>query len=153
YVSRDWTLDPDWDLRVTATHYTYPNDPRQASYDYEELVTGLSFKSRLFATVAWTPNLTRYANSSFVENKTALSYELAAVQPLLGQLSGSAGIGYYDLPAALQADYWFWNVGLACSLGHAQVVVAYIDTDSGAAQAFGYEVTGSRWTGSVAWKF
>jgi hypothetical protein len=32
-------------------------------------------------------------------------------------------------------------------------MLAYIDTDSTATQAFGYEVTGNRWAGSVAWKF
>jgi uncharacterized protein (TIGR02001 family) len=153
YVSRDWPLNDDWGLRVTASHYTYPNDPRVASYEYEELVTGVSFKSRLFATVAWTPNLTRYSNSGFVRNESALSYEIAAIQPFFEQLSGSAGIGYYDLPSTLRADYWFWNVGLAYSLGRTQIVVSYIDTDAAAAESFGYELTGSRWAGSVGWKF
>jgi uncharacterized protein (TIGR02001 family) len=153
YVSRDWTLDDDWDLRITATHYTFPNDPRQSSYDYEELITSLSYKARLFTTVTWTPNLTRYSNNGFVRNETATSYEVAAIQPLLAQVSGSLGVGYYDLPGVLRADYWFWNVGLAYSLGRAQLMLAYIDTDSTATQAFGYEVTGNRWAGSVAWKF
>ena len=153
YISRDWSLNDDWALRVTASHYTYPNDPRVASYDYEELVTGLSFKSRLFATVAWTPNLTRYSNNGFVRNESAMSYELAAIQPFFEQLSGSAGIGYYDLPGALRADYWFWNVGLAYSLGRTRIMVSYIDTDADALEAFGYEVTGSRWAGSLGWKF
>ena len=153
YISRDWSLNDDWALRMTATHYTYPNDPRVTSYDYEELVTGLSFKSRLFATVAWTPNLTRYSSHGFVRNESAVSYELAAIQPFFERLSGSAGVGYYDLPGALRADYWFWNVGLAYSLGRTQIMLAYIDTDADALEAFGYEVTGSRWAGSVGWKF
>jgi uncharacterized protein (TIGR02001 family) len=153
YVSRDWTLNSDWAVQVTATHYTFPNDPRQSSYDYEELTTSLSYKSRLFASATWTPNLTRYSNFGFVRNQSAVSYEMAATQPLIRQISASAGLGYYDLPSPLQADYWFWNLGLACSFGRAQLALTYIDTDETAAHAFGYEVTGSRWAGSLAWRF
>ncbi len=153
YISRDWTLDADWEVRTTLTHYSYAQDPRQSDYEYDELITSLGYRSRLFATVAWSPNTTRYSRGWLASNDTALSYEFAAVQPLFRQLSASAGIGYYDLPAVLDADYWFWNVGLACSLGHAQVTFSYIDTDDNAGRAFGYQTTGQRWAGSVAWRF
>jgi len=153
YISRGWILSPDWDLRTTLTHYTYPDDPRRASYDYDELVASLGYQSRLFATVAWSPNATRYSHSGWVEDSTALSYELTAVQPLIGQLAASAGVGYYDLARELESDYWYWNVGLACSLGHAQFAVSYIDTDQNASRALGYENTGGRWAGSVTWRF
>jgi hypothetical protein len=82
-----------------------------------------------------------------------LTYELAATQPLVGPIAASAGVGYYDLPSLLHADYWFWNVGLACSLGRTQVAVAYIGSDSSAERAFGYDRAGRHWSGSVAWRF
>lgn len=153
YVGHSWTLDEDWDARVTLTHYLYPGDSRQLEYDYDEVVSTLGYRSRLFATVAWSPNVTRYANGTWVEDATALSYEVAASQPVLGQLSALAGAGYYDLPSKLDADYWFWNAGLSCSVGRAQFIVSYIDTDSNATRAFGYKPAGGRWAGTVAWRF
>jgi uncharacterized protein (TIGR02001 family) len=153
YLGRSWTLNADWDARVTLTHYMYPGDSRQLKYDYDEVVTTLGYRSRLFATVAWSPNVTRYANGPWVDDATALSYELAASQPLFSRLSALAGVGYYDLPSKLDADYWFWNAGVSCTVGHAQLIVSYIDTDSNASRAFGYQTTGGRWAGTVAWRF
>ena len=153
YLSRQWLLDEDWDLRVTLSHYTYPDDPRTYSYDYDEVIVALGYESRLFATVAWSPNTTMYGNGALAINQSALTYELAATQPLVGPIAASAGVGYYDLPSLLDADYWFWNVGLACSLGRTQVAVAYIGSDGNAERAFGYDRAGHQWSGSVAWRF
>lgn len=153
YLSRDWTLDRNWDARLSLTHYAYPNDERLLRYDYDELTGTLSYRSRLFATIAWSPDASRYSNGTVVQDQTAVSYEITASQALNQQWSTSAGVGYYDLPAALHADYWFWNVSLACVLGHAQLAVSYIDTSQPALDAFGYEVAGSRWVGSLAWRF
>lgn len=153
YLGRDWMLNRDWDARVSLTHYAYPNDARLLRYDHDELTGTLSYRSRLFATIAWSPNASRYSNGRVVQDQRAVSYELTAAQPLNSQWSASAGIGYYDLPAALQAGYWFWNVGLACVLGRTQLALSYIDTSRPATDAFGYPLAGSRWVGSLAWRF
>jgi len=153
YLSRDWMLNHDWNARVSLTHYAYPNDARLLDYDYDELAGTLSYRSRLFTTVAWSPNTSRYSNGKVVWDQRAISYEITASQPLNSQWSASAGLGYYDLPTILQADYWYWNVGLACTLGRAQLAVSYIDTSRSATDAFGYPLAGSRWVGSLAWRF
>lgn len=153
YISRDWAIGQDWNVRLNLTHYMYPDDPRPLQYDYDELIASVGYQSRLFATVAWSPNASRYSNGVVVEDRTAISYEFAASQPLIGQLSASAGVGYYDLPSRLNADYWFWNAGLACLIGRTQLTLAYIDTDRNAKRAFGYQTAGSRWAGSLAWRF
>lgn len=153
YLSRDWMLNRDWNARASLTHYAYPNDVRRLRYDYDELTGTLNYRSRLFTTIAWSPNTSRYSNGRMVRDRRAVSYEVTASQPLNTQWSASAGFGYYDLPTALQADYWFWNVGLACSLGRAQLAVSYIDSSRPAAEAFGYSLAGSRWVGSLAWRF
>lgn len=153
YLGRDWPLGADWDLRTTLTHYTYPDDPRTSSYDYDELAGTLSYRSRLFATVAWSPNITRYSRYGWAHNQSAVSYELTAMQPLIHRIAASAGVGFYDMPHALDADYWFWNVGVACALGRTELTLSYIGTDADAAHAFGYDITADRWAGSVAWRF
>lgn len=153
YASRNWAIDQNWDARLSLTHYFYPADARPLRYDYDEVVATLSYQSRIFATVAWSPDVSRYSNATVVKRQAATSWELTATQPLIGQLAVALGAGYYDLPAQLNADYWFWNAGLACSVGHAQFAVTYIDTDETAVNAFSYEVAGSRWVGSLAWMF
>jgi uncharacterized protein (TIGR02001 family) len=153
YAGRHWTISPDWDARLGLTHYFYARDQRPLRYDYNEVIATLGYRSRVFATIAWSPDVSRYANGTAVKHQAATSYELTATQPLIGQLSASMGAGYYDLPTQLAADYWFWNAGLSCSIGRAQLIVSYIDTDHTAASAFGYEVSGSRWVGSLAWTF
>lgn len=153
YISRNWTIRPDWDARLSLTHYFYPQDTRPLRYDYDEVVATLGYRSRVFATIAWSPNVSRYSNGVVVKQEAATSYELTATQPLIGRLSAALGAGYYDLPAQLDADYWFWNAGVACSIGQAQLAFSYIDTDHAAVNAFGYEVTGKRWVGSLIWTF
>lgn len=153
YASHHWTIDRHWDAQLSLTHYSYSQDTRALRYDYDEAVATLSYESRVSATVAWSPDVSRFSNGIIVKHAAATSYELTAVQPLVGRLSASLGAGYYDLPARLDADYWFWNAGLTCSLGRARLAVSYIDTDSAAVDAFGYEAAGSRWVGSLAWTF
>jgi uncharacterized protein (TIGR02001 family) len=153
YLSRDWTLDRNWDARVNLAHYAYPDDSRRLRYDYDELIGTLSYRSRVFATVAWSPNTSRNTNGRIVRDQTAVSYELAASQALNPQWTASAGLGYYDLPTALKSDYWFWNVSLACAMGRAQLAFSYIDTSRPAVDALRHDLAGSRWVGSLAWRF
>lgn len=153
YASRNWTINRNWDARLSLTHYFYARDTRPLRYDYDEVVATLGYQSRVFATVAWSPNASRYSNGIIVKHQAATSYELTVTQPLVGRLTAAAGAGYYDLPAQLDADYWFWNAGVACSIGQAQFALSYIDTDEAAARAFGYGVAGDRWVGSLAWTF
>jgi hypothetical protein len=86
-------------------------------------------------------------------NDSAISYEFVATQPLRGRTSVTAGLGYYDLPKVLRANYLFWNVGVTVGLGHAQLAVMYVDTDSAAVQAFGSEIAANSWSGSISWRF
>lgn len=153
YLSRNWALHPDWDAQATLTHYAYPDDDRAARYDYNEITASLIYQSRLAATVAWSPDASRYSYGRLAQDKTAISYELSALQPLFHELSATAGAGYYDLSELNDAGYWFWNAGLSWSAGGAQLAVSYIDTDEAAVRSFGWEQAGSRWTGTVLWRF
>lgn len=153
YVSRNWALHPDWDAAVTLTHYLYPGDDRPVGYDYNEVTASLIYQSRLAATVAWSPDVSRYSQGRLAQDKTAISYELSATQSLFHELSATAGAGYYELSGLNQAGYWFWNAGLSWSAAGTQLAVAYIDTDAAAVRSFGDEQAGSRWMGTLLWRF
>lgn len=153
YLSRHWALHPDWDAQVTLTHYMYPGDDRPVGYDYDEVTASLIYQSRLAATVAWSPDVSQYAYGRLALDKAAISYELSATQSLFHELSAATGAGYYDLSELNQAGYWFWNAGLSWAAGGAQLVVSYIDTDAAAVRSFGHEQAGSRWMGTLLWRF
>ncbi len=152
YAGREWHLSRDWDARVAYTHYFYP-DSTGWSYDYDEVTATMTYQSRLSATVAWSPNVSRRTYNWVARTESAVSYELVATQPLGGGMAAVAGVGYYDLPPVLRADYLFWNAGFSIVLGRAQATVMYVDTDSAAVRAFGYEAAANSWTGSVSWRF
>ena len=153
YAGRDWTLDRDWDARIGITHYFYPDDASPLRYEYDEVSGSLSWQSRVSVTVAWSPEVTRRSESAVARNASAASYELTASQPLHGRLSAVAGIGYYDLPSVLRADYMFWNAGFNLGVGRAQLGLMYIATDHAAKRAFGNEVTTNGVSGSLSWQF
>ena len=152
YAGRDWNLSPDWDARLGITHYFYPGDDSPTSYEYDEVTGSLTWQSRISATIAWSPNTTRRVGNWSATGEPAVSYELTASQPLPGRLSAAVGIGYYDLPDVLRADYQFWNVGLNFAIGRAQLGVMYVATDGVAVRAFKYRAVNGV-SGSLAWQF
>jgi uncharacterized protein (TIGR02001 family) len=159
YAGWDWSLDKDWDARVGLTHYFYPDANAQLSYDYDEVTGSLTWQSRISVTVAWSPNVTRRTAGTarlpqgwLAKHEQATSYELSASQPLPWHLSAVAGVGYYDLPNVLRADYVFWNAGFSFAVGRAQVGLMYIATDDVAKRSFGYAAQDG-FSGSFSWRF
>ena len=153
YAGREWTLTRDWDARLGYTHYFYPGDHAALRYDYDEVAGTLTYQSRISATVAWSPNVTRYVNDWVARDASAASYELVATQPLFSRFAAVVGVGYYDLPAGLRADYGFWNAGVTLAIGRVEAVLMYIDTDASAVRSFGNERAANSWTGVLSWRF
>ena len=151
-----WNVAPDWDARVSATHYWYPNDPAEASYDYDELAASLIFRSQLVATIAWSPNaeyFSRYQGDWNSDSGSSLAYELTGLQPLTAALSATAGVGYNDLSQIIDAGYWYWNVGVTYAMGPLQLDVSRIDSDAAAEALFGATSTRAGWSVAISWRF
>ena len=146
-------LGDDWNATVNLTHYFYPNDRRAVRYDYDEVTANLGYQARFFATFGWSPNTSKYSRGVIAVHKSAASYELSVNQPLWSPWSAVAGVGYYDLSELFGTGYWFWNTGVTYSMRRLQIAVSFVATDTTAKEAFGYEFAGSRWSGSVIWRF
>jgi len=156
YAGYGRSFSNDWDLKAIVTHYWYPNDPAETSYDYDELSVTLGFRSQLFATVAWSPNskyFSRYQGSWHAEEGASVSYELTGLQPIATGLSLTAGVGYNDLTNVVEAGYWYWNAGLSYSVGPVQLDVSRIDSDTTAEDLFGSIVTEAGWSAAISWRF
>ncbi len=88
-------LSADLDLALSATHYSYPDDPRPISYNYDELALSLSWRDQLYATVSWSPSVDLFTTYGFhlEPDRRVLNLELAAhrgLAPHLEALAGSA---------------------------------------------------------------
>jgi uncharacterized protein (TIGR02001 family) len=153
YAARIWKISPDWLAAVTATHYFYPEDKLSVRYDYDELSASLGYRSTVFATVAWSPN---YADASYrgiADDRSTLSYELSANQPIVGGWSGNAGVGYRDLSELFDASYWYGHAGLMLSARRFTVHLTYTYDDSTARHLFGYERAANTLSGTLIWRF
>lgn len=151
YAARGWTLTPEWIASVTATHYFYPDDG--VRYDYDEVSASLGYRSMLFATVAWSPNYGDRSYRGFASERSALSYELSANQPIVGGWSGNAGVGYRDLSDLFDECYWYGHAGLMHSAQRLTVHLTYTYVDRTARQLFGHERAALTWSGTLIWRF
>jgi uncharacterized protein (TIGR02001 family) len=156
YLGFAWSLSPDWDAKIFATHYWYPNDPARARYDYDELSMSIVYRSQLVASIAWSPNTVYfgYRDSSWrTERAASASYELTGLQPITSSLSLAAGVGYNDLRRLFDRGYWYWNLGVAYAMGPVRLDLSRIDSDATAQELFGETVTDAGWSAAISWRF
>lgn len=153
FGGRSWQLGPAWSARIAAVHYMYPNDTEYLSYDYDEVVGTVSFRDRLAASIAWSPNTSRYSNYGVARYQTAYTFDLVGRLPLFGPLSAVGGIGYYGLQDLFGTGYTYGSVGVACNFDHLQVDMTFYSTSHTAEELFGPEVAGNRWSLTAAWRF
>jgi uncharacterized protein (TIGR02001 family) len=152
HAARAWSLNEDWALQFGIVHYDY-SGATDHNYDYDELTASVSFQQRVTASVAWSPNTTRWSRGVFARERQAISYELTLLEPIGRHWSVCAGAGHYDLSDLFDAGYWYWNVGVAFNWESLQVDVLHIDTDATAERLFGSRLTGGRWTAALTWRF
>jgi len=153
YGGRGWQLDEAWAARVTIVHYAYPNDNGYLRYDYDELLLSAAWRDSLVATLAWSPNTSRYSSYGPARNRNAYSVDLAGRWELKSPLALIASAGYYDLDDLFGLGYAYGSVGLAATRGGVELQAAYYFTGNDASDLFGDEVAGDRWALSLAWRF
>lgn len=153
YAARSWQLAPDWIAAVTATHYFYPDDAREVSYDYNEVSASLAWRSTVFATVAWAPDYTDASYRGWATDRTTLSYEISANQPIAGRWSGNVGVGYRDLTDLFDEAYWYGHAGIMCSTRRLTLHLTYTYVDAAARRLYGHERADPTWSGAAIWRF
>jgi uncharacterized protein (TIGR02001 family) len=152
YVGYARQLTPDWSARATVVHYGYPGDA--TDYNYQELAVSTDYQNRLFLTVAWSPNVSRYSYYyGAAHHRSEISYELNARQPIKFGISAAAGAGYYDLTDLFGRTYWAANGGLVYALGDFQLDVTYYWVSDQARALFGPTVAYDHWVATLLWRF
>jgi uncharacterized protein (TIGR02001 family) len=155
YGGRAWPLGGDWSARLTVVDYVYPNDGATFSYDYVEVIGSVAWLDRVVASIAWSPNTSRFSSlyGTVSEDGTAWTYELVGRWPLRGGLSATGSLGYYDLTDLFHMGYSYGSAGLSYNRDSLQLDAGYFLTEREAREQFGSEVAGNRWSLSVSWRF
>ena len=153
YAALTQPVADDWVTRLVATHYVYPNDTPGRRWDYDELTASLSYRDRLVATVAWSPNATAPGAGRYQGDQTALAYELTALLPWRQAWTFSAGAGYYDIDNPFYRGYRYWSAAATYAQQSWQVNLARLGTSSTAREMFGSDVADDRWSVDVQWRF
>lgn len=130
YLGYATDIDDNWSVDATAIRYIIPGTENGADLDWNELLLGVHFREYVSLLVA-------YSDEVFNINDSGIYYGLSGNYPLLQDLRLKASVGYYDLDDALNDSYVDWSVGAEYDIGMFTASVAYIDTDSSAADLFG----------------
>lgn len=156
YLGMAFQLAPDWDAKLSFTHYWYPNDPARTRYDYDEISASIAYRAQLVATVSWSPNTAYFGYNDYrwaAQRAPSASYELTAAQPINASLSLIGGVGYNDLTRLFGRGYWYWNAGVSYALGPVRLDVTRIDSDAAAETLFGSTLTDAGWSAAISWQF
>jgi uncharacterized protein (TIGR02001 family) len=150
YAAYRWQWSSNWHSKVMAVHYAYPwNDI--SNYEYNEFVGSLSYRNRLFATVAFSFDSNRTVSPAYRTDKDIRSYELAGSVPLGRSFSTNLGIGYYDLPDP--ADYLYWNAGVSYDWRAFRAEISYIGSEDAAERLNYGRFAGDRVAATLSWRF
>lgn len=153
YLSRYWTLDNLWTLRLGYVRYFYPQDDRFLDYDYGEFAASIAYSDRLSLNVAWSPDATQFSARGGAENRNSYAYELTARQPLWAAFSLTASAGLYDLHDLFGKQYAAWSAGLVWQRRKLTVEWVYFGVDATARRLFPGRTADGKAALSGAWRF
>ena len=147
-------LSEDLDFGASAAHYSYPNDPRPVSYDYDELGVSLAWRDQIYASASWIPSVNfRSAVDGSVTDRQALSFEASWHRNLRPRIDLSAGLGFYDPRGLDYASYTYGNATLGWHYGHWRAHLAWIWAQDASHRRYTAGPAGGPLAVTVAWGF
>ncbi len=153
FVGTGWRVDADWQTKLLAVHYFFPNNALRGDWDYDEVIGSLAFRDNLIVTIGWSPNASAIAGGALREDLTYVTYELAGRLPLWRGWSANASGGYGETRDIADSGYSFWSCGLSYDATSWQVGLSRFSASSQASEFFGDASTGDRWALNVQWRF
>lgn len=148
-----WSGNGDWQGRVLVGNYSYPWNARGSRYNYDELDVELAYREWLRVVLSYSPDTRRYLYDRGPVRGQAESVELDAQRPVIGKLSATAGIGFYQLDGADAAGYGYWSVGAAYDFAPAALTLSYVGTTRQANEISYTPAGNGRWSGTIIWRF
>lgn len=154
YLQWHGSLSTDFDLGATATHYSYPDDPRPVGYNYDELSLSLVWRDQVRIAASWIPGVNLYSRADgLADHQQVLTLEAGWHRDLLPGLDLSAGVGYYDPTGLEYASYGYGDVTLGWKYGHWRVNLAWIWVQDERHRQYSPGPAGGPLAGTVSWVF
>ena len=144
----------DWlaaDLRYT--HYMYPDDPRVADYDRDELTATLALRGSAFISASFSPNTDAIASTPGFSKGDTWSLELSGRHALSERWTISAGIGRYFLDEIYGIDYDYWGATLSADFAPVELHLAVLGSDGTAERIFTSRNAGERVAATILYRF
>ncbi len=139
------------DLRYL--HYAYPDDPRVAKYDRDEIAAALGVRGTLFLAATYSPNTEAIASTpGWGEGDTA-ALEVSVRHQIRPRWSVSVGAGRFFLGDIYDVDYDYWGITLSADLRPFELHLAVLGSDSTAERVFTSTATGERFTATLLYRF
>lgn len=124
------SLNDDWTIVGSYTHYESPWGFQPAFYRYDEFTVDMHLRESLLLSVSYSPNLSRYSVSRGAAwQREAWAYEATWQRELRPHWHGWAGLGYYDLSDLFGSGYWYGSVGVGWRQGHWRLDTSYVIPD------------------------
>jgi uncharacterized protein (TIGR02001 family) len=153
WLGHHWGLGTSFSADLRLTHYMYPDDPRVADYDRDELTATLGIKDSVFLAATYSPNTDAVGSVAGFSDGEVWAVELSGRWPLGGRYSLGAGVGYYGLDDVYDEGYTYWNVTLSGDFGPLQLQLAALGADSDAEHIFGTRSAGERLALTALYRF
>jgi uncharacterized protein (TIGR02001 family) len=148
-----WSAGNDWQGKILAANYSYPWNQAGSIYNYDEVDLDIAYQQWIHVTLAFYPDVRRYTYDSGFVRVLAESAELSLQRPVVGKLSATAGMGYYELDGAGASGYAYWSVGAAYDWAPVSFELSYVGASSAANSLYYNAAVGGRWLGTVIWRF
>ena len=149
-----WAQGRDWQGKILVGNYSYPWNPAGSFYNYDEIAVEAAYRDWLRVNIGYSPDTRRYYyDRGTVVRGQAEWGELNLQHPLIGKLSATAGIGYYELDGAQATGYGYWSIGAAYDVAPVTFAVSFVGASSNANLLFYNAAVGGRWSGTVIWRF
>jgi uncharacterized protein (TIGR02001 family) len=127
YAGYAWRLTPAFSAQATYTRYTYLDNSRLRSYDYDELALGFKYLDRLALTWSWQPDASSYSSLGYAHHRSVQAGEISSLWPVYGGLTAMASVGYYDLHRMFGVGYAAGSAGIGWIGSHAEVeLIRYV---------------------------
>ena len=121
YAGYGYDVSSDWTVSGNVVAYRYPGAGGITDYDYEEYMVNVNYKDRVWLEYAYSPDV-------FDSGESTNNVRLYTEWPWPYQLTGSAGIGYYDISNVSGDDYSYWEFGVTRPLGIIDLDLRYHDS-------------------------
>lgn len=154
YVDTHWVINQDLTLGISAVHYSYRDDPRPISYNYDELSASINWLDSYSLSASWSPNATLIALPYGVQTQQqTFTVEGGYHQALPLKLELLLGAGYYDPLEQHEGGYAFGSTGLSRRFGRLRTELNWFWVQDQVHRRYTPGPAGGPWAATVTWQF